>query len=176
MRLPFVYGPRDPLRRLFGVIKRVDDGRKVLLLDRAVAQWRAGRGYVENVAAAIAVSVTSDRAAGRVYNVAEQQVFSELEWTTKVAQAAGFKGEIKVVPSALCPAHLKMPGNLDQHWVPDTSRIRSELNYDELVPLEAALKSSIAWERANPPQQIDPRKLDYAAEDACLASAEAVAS
>ena len=51
LRLPMVYGPGDPLHRLFPILKRIDDGRPALLLDERMAQWRATRGFVENVAA-----------------------------------------------------------------------------------------------------------------------------
>jgi nucleoside-diphosphate-sugar epimerase len=171
LRLPFVYGPRDPLHRLFPIIKRIDDGRRVILLDEEAAQWHGPRGYVENVAVAIAAAVIDLRAANRIYNVAEPRPFTELEWTQKVAQAAGWSGVIKVVPAERSPAHLKLPGNTKQHWIADTSRIRTELGYSETVPLEQALRTTITWQRANPPREIDPKQFDYGAEDACLTPA-----
>ena len=169
LRLPFVYGPRDQLHRLFPILKRIDDGRTTILLEKYVASFRGPRGYVDNVAAAIALAATDERASGRIYNVAEQPCHSEFEWTEIVARAAGFRGEIKVVPSAHAPAHLKPPGNWKQHWSADSSRIRRELDYTEPVPLRKALAETIAWERANPPAQIDPSAFDYKAEDEYLA-------
>lgn len=168
LRLPFVYGPRDRLSRLLPIVKRIADGRKAILLDEAVAQWRAPRGYVDNVAAAIVCAATSDQAAGRIYNVAEEPAYSELEWTRNVTNAAGWQGEIFVVPSSLCPTHLKMPGNWQQHWAADSSRIRRELGYREPVELQEAIKATVAWDRANLPQQVEERLFDYGAEDACL--------
>jgi uncharacterized protein YbjT (DUF2867 family) len=44
------------------------------------ASWRAPRGYVENVAAALALAATDERATGRIYNVAEWPAYSELDW------------------------------------------------------------------------------------------------
>ena len=168
LRLPFVYGPGDRLHRLFPVLKRVDDGRKTILLSEEMAAWRGPRGYVENVAAAIAAAATDERAAGRIYNVAEQPCYSELEWTQVVARAAGFDGEIRVVPSTDAPAHLKSPGNWKQHWSADSSRIRRELGYQEPVALSDALIATIAWERANHPEQVDSAQSDYEAEDEYL--------
>jgi nucleoside-diphosphate-sugar epimerase len=171
LRLPFVYGPRDVKHRLFPIVKRIDDGRKTILMDEATAQWRAPWGHVENVAAAIVAAVASEKASGRIYNVAEPHGFTELQWTKKITEVAGWRGEIRVAPSATAPSHLKISGNLQQHWLADSSRIRRELGYHEPVPLEAAIKTTIAWERANPPQPIDPRQFDYAVEDAYLESA-----
>ena len=169
LRLPFVYGPGDRLHRLYPILKRVDDGRTTILLEQDLAAFRGPRGYVDNVAAAIALAATDERASGRIYNVAEQPCHSEFEWTEIVARAAGFPGEIKVVPSAQSPAHLKPTGNWKQHWSADSSRIRRELDYIEPVPLAKALAETIAWERSNPPAQIDPSTFDYKAEDDCLA-------
>ncbi|PYX67505.1 MAG: NAD-dependent dehydratase, partial [Acidobacteria bacterium] len=60
LRLPMVYGPGDPLHRFFPVIKRVLDGRGRILFSQDMAAWRAPRGYVENVAAAIALAAVSE--------------------------------------------------------------------------------------------------------------------
>src|SRR5574340_386788 len=73
LRLPMVYGPGDPLHRCFPVLKRIADGRQKIPFSADVAAWRAPRGYVEDVAAAIALAATMERAAGKVYNLAEEQ-------------------------------------------------------------------------------------------------------
>ena len=41
------------------------------------------------------------------------------------------------------------PGNLAQHWDADSTRIREELGYREIVPLDEAIRRTLAWERAN---------------------------
>ena len=61
LRLPMVYGPGDHLRRFHPVLKRIDDGRRRILLEESWAAWRSPRGYVDNVAAAIALAAVSDR-------------------------------------------------------------------------------------------------------------------
>src|SRR5215471_14478716 len=88
LRLPMVYGPGDRLHRLFPILKRIADGRRNLLFASDAAAWRGSRGYVENVAHAIALAATSDQASGRVYNIAEPTTFTELEWVGLVAKAA----------------------------------------------------------------------------------------
>ncbi|HEU5056480.1 MAG TPA: NAD-dependent epimerase/dehydratase family protein [Kofleriaceae bacterium] len=167
LRLPMVFGPGDPLHRLFPIVKRVDDRRRVILLDERMAAWRSTRGYVEDAAAAIVLAATAPAARG-VYNVGEV-VQSELEWTRQAAAAAGFTGDVLVVPAASAPPHLHPPGNTAQHWVTDASRIRRELGLAAPTPLETALERTIAWERAHPPARVDPAQYDYAAEDRALA-------
>lgn len=171
LRLPMVYGPGDRLHRLHPILKRIDDGRPSVVFDEEMAQWRGPRGYVENVAVAIALAATSDRAAGGIYNVAEPEALSELAWAQQVAAAADWKGRFVVLPRGSAPTHLLPPGNLAQHWVADTSRIRRELGYAESVDRHEAILRTIAWERANPPATIDPTQFDYEAEDRAIAQA-----
>ena len=172
LRLPMVYGPGDALHRLLPIVKRVADGRRVILFEEKLARWRAPRGYVENVAAAIALAATDDRAAGRVYNVGEQENLSELDWAQRVAAVAGWTGAFVLLPADRMPAHLLMPGNTEQHWSTDTTRIRTELGYGEPIAQEEAIRRTIQWERANP-AAASPHVFDYPAEDA---AAEAQAS
>jgi len=170
LRLPMVYGPGDALHRLMPIVKRVADGRRVILLEEKLARWRAPRGYVENVAAAIVLAATDDRAAGRIYNVGEKENLSELEWAQRVAAVAGWTGEFVLLPADRMPAHLLMPGNTEQHWSTDTTRIRTELGYREPIAQEEAIRRTIEWERANPTSS-SPHAFDYPAEDAALAHA-----
>ncbi len=57
LRLPAVYGPGDKYHRAFEYLKRMDDGREIVLLEESRARWLWTRGYVENVADAIALAV-----------------------------------------------------------------------------------------------------------------------
>lgn len=170
LRLPMVYGPGDPLHRFYPVIKRVMDERRHILFAETLAAWRSPRGFVENVAAAIALAATDQRAAGRIYNVCEEPAFSELEWARKIATAMEWDGEFVVLPVERTPAHLIKPGNAAQHWAASSARIRRELEYKEPVALDEAMRRTIAWERNHPPDKelafLAP--VDYAAEDAAL--------
>jgi len=169
VRLPMVYGPGDPLHRFFPLLKRIDDGRKVILFADVVAEWRGCKGYVENVGAAIALAAVSEKAAGRIYNVAEPDVPTEREWAERVARDTGWPGRIVVLPREKTAKHLILPGNTRQHWVASSQRIREELGFREPVGPEEALRRTIEWERTHPPP-IDPTQFDYAAEDAALSA------
>jgi nucleoside-diphosphate-sugar epimerase len=168
LRLPMIYGPGDHLARFHPILRRIDDGRRAILFEEGIAAWRAARGYVENVAGALALAVVSEQAAGQIYNVAEMPAFSELEWATKIAAATNWDGRFIVLAKERTPAHLLLQGNVAQHWVADSTRIRKELGYQEPVPLEQAIRQTIDWERTHPPAQFNPYKFDYAAEDTAL--------
>jgi nucleoside-diphosphate-sugar epimerase len=170
LRLPAVYGPGDYQHRLFAYVKRMDDWRPAVLLGEGMASWRWTHGYVEDVASAIALAVTDERAAGRSYNVGEQYPPSWAGWVRGIGDAAGRDGEVVAVPDDRLPGHLDWGLDTRQHWVADTSRIRRELGYKETLPREEALRRTVEWERAHPPDEADPASFDYAAEDAALAA------
>ncbi|HSW09316.1 MAG TPA: NAD-dependent epimerase/dehydratase family protein [Bacillota bacterium] len=170
LRLPAVYGPNDPQRRLFGYLKRMDDKRAAILLDARAAQWRWTRGYVEDVAHAIVLAVTNERSQGEVYNVGEIEGLTEMEWVKQIGDAAGWNGRVVAVRKELLPSHLKTDYNWAHHLVADTGRIRRELGYRECVPRNEAVRATVTWERANPPSEVDGSQFDYAAEDAALAA------
>jgi len=169
LRLPMVYGPGDPLHRFFPLLKRCADGRSSILLPDDFAAWRGPRGYVENVAHAIALAATSDQAAGRVYNICEEPSLPELDWQARIAKQMNWPGRFVVLPRERTPKYLLLPGNAAQHVVATSERIRTELGYEELVEIEEAIQRTAAWEQRNPPSTINLQQFDYDAEDAALA-------
>jgi nucleoside-diphosphate-sugar epimerase len=171
LRLPMVYGPGDPLHRFYPVVKRVADRRPHILFPDTMAAWHSPRGYVENVAAAIALAATDARAARRIYNVCEDPSFSELEWARKIAGEMGWEGDFVVLPVARTPRHLLKPGNAAQHWTASSARIRQELGYEEPIAVEEAIRRTIRWQSENPPSVPFLERFDYAAEDAAAAGA-----
>jgi nucleoside-diphosphate-sugar epimerase len=171
LRLPAVYGPGDTNYRLFSHLKRMDDHRPAIVLDETQAHWRWSHGYVENIAAAIVLAVTNDRASGRIYNVGEKSVPTTVERMRSLAKVVGWTGKIVTLPRASLPAHLRDAHDYSQDLAYDTSRIRRELGYSEVVSVDEGLRRTVAWLRAHPPA-LDPLQYDYAAEDAALAIAE----
>jgi nucleoside-diphosphate-sugar epimerase len=170
VRLPQVYGPGDYSHRTFEYLKRMNDGRPVILLPHNVANFRASRGYVEDVAEAIALCVLSEKSAGRVYHVGEQENFTETEWVDRIGHAAGWKGKVVFLPHERLPPSLQNHYGYDtrQDWSIDSSRIRQELGYVEPTPPDVAMQRTVEWERVNPPPKIDAAKYDYTAEDRTL--------
>ncbi len=166
LRLPMVHGPGDPYHRLSPYLKRMDDGRPTILFDEGMARWKCPRGYVEDVAWSIVKAVVDDRAAGRVYNVAEPVAFTEAEWVGKIRDVIGWKGEVVTAPAGRIP----LPYRCEQHLHTDPARIRQELGDIKAVDSFEALARTVAWERANPPAAFQGvGLLDYEAEDSLVA-------
>jgi nucleoside-diphosphate-sugar epimerase len=171
IRLPIVYGPGDYQHRLYPYLRRMDEGRPMILLAGEQAGHRLPRGYVEDVGRAIALCVTAEEAAGKVYHVAEAPA-TEAEWVARLATATGWAGEIVTHPNAELPEPLRQPYDFAQDWSLDTTRIRTELGYTETTAPDEALRRTLTWERANPPAQPDAALFNYAAEDAALVDAK----
>ena len=168
LRLPAIYGARDHHRRLRSYLKRMDDGRQTILLGESIATWKFSRGYVDNVAHAIVLAIESDHAAGEVFNVAEPRAMTESEFVRAIGEAADWHGDVKVIPDTQLPKHLQPTVNFEQNWDVETRWIRSQLGYDELVPVREALRRTVEWERSNPPDE-EPYEYNYEAEDEAIA-------
>jgi nucleoside-diphosphate-sugar epimerase len=168
VRLPMVYGPGDYQHRIFHYLKRMQEGRPAILIPEAAEHHRVPRGYVESVGAGIALAIETGRAAGRSYHIADAAAPTESEWIRAIAETVGWRGEIVPLPPERLPEHLTTPVNFDQDWVLDTSRIREELGYDEVVSFGEGVRRTAEWERANPAATIDPAAYDYEAEDRAL--------
>jgi nucleoside-diphosphate-sugar epimerase len=116
LRLPKVYGPGDnaDLATVYGF--------------RDHPRWRWTHGYVENVAAAIVLVALHPAAANRIYNVGE-------EHTPTVGE------RLAKLPASPVATGTNEELNFEQDIVYDTTRIRSELDYRELVSEPEAMRT-----------------------------------
>ncbi len=161
LRLPAVYGPGDRRRHLVGrYLRRMDSRTGPLDIDAAMARWRCTRGYVDDVAEAIALASVDPRASGRTYNVGESDPVAEGNWVREIARVAGYAGT--VVERKREDLSSSVARELDERdfahdLVTDTSRIRAELGWTPRVPADEALSASIAWERKLDRESAGPR-------------------
>jgi nucleoside-diphosphate-sugar epimerase len=168
VRLPMIYGPGDYQHRLYPYLKRMDDGRKTILLPHSAENWMAPRGFVGNIAKAIELCAFHPRAAGRIFNVADSFLRTEREWIHEIGVAAGWDGEIVALPDSRMPKHLAPDLDFSQDWTVDSERIRQDLGYFEIYSQKEALRKTVDWERAHPPEKVNPADFDYALEDTAL--------
>jgi len=127
LRLPKVYGPND--------------GGHFPLLAATPAEhwnWRWTHGYVEDVAHAIVLAALKPSAGG-VYNVGEAEALSVAQrldgWDVRPADEG---------PAA----HLVKQFDFSQDMVYDTSRIRHDLGYRELVTYEEGMRRTLGTARS----------------------------
>src|SRR5262249_21302131 len=105
-------------------------------------------GLAEDVAEAVTLAAINSLSAGRVYNVGESDASRMAERLAGLARAAGWRGRIfGGSPSELDQAD-RMAYDCAHHIAYDTTRIRRELGYREVIPAEAALARTLEYEMA----------------------------
>ncbi len=171
LRLGGVHGPRT--YRYYPYLRRMLEARPAIVLDAAWGRWRGTQAYSENVADAIVLAATDERAAGRVYNVGNEEALSVAEVIELIARVAGWPGHVLTLPADDLPEVLRERGGLDQDFLLDTTRIRTDLGYRERVDLREGLRRTVDWMRLHPPAADDrhpllQRPTDYAAEDTVI--------
>jgi len=176
LRLPAVYGPRDPLAREWFFIKRVLDGRpRIAVPDGGLSLFH--RGYVDDVARAVALALENPHAVGRTYNVGHEQLLTVRGIAELVARVMDHEWEIVSVAGNQLPA--TNPFATPHHIVYDLRRIRAELGYQESISLQEGMRRTVSWLLANPPapeawglaRYLGHDAFDYPTEDAAIAAA-----
>lgn len=167
LRLPAIYGPKDEQYRFRRYIKPMIDGRPAIIMPEDWSRWRFSHEYVDNVAHAVVLAIENERAIGQTFNVAEVETPAQRERALDIGELFGWSGRVISLADDRCPEHLLVKTNLSQHLIVDSSKIRTELAYEEIVPKHEALEKTIEWQLANPPE-VEPVEFDYDAEDAAL--------
>lgn len=170
LRLPMVYGPGDRQHRFRDMVKHMADGRPAILYPNFSANWTSTYGFVDNVAAAIALAATHEAASGETFNVADVNDLPQKGWASAIADQMGWQGEIILASLADLPekrAALASGGNLNQDLRIDASRIGDLLGFVAPVDFETSLKRMIAYELEHL-DEIAAEDFDYEADDAFL--------
>ncbi|ASJ56958.1 NAD-dependent dehydratase [Brevibacillus formosus] len=154
LRLPMVYGPHDYQHRVYPYLQQMRDGRPYILLEEGFASWRWARGYVEDIAHAICLVATDDRARNQIYHVAEEQCLSMREWIERIGSIYGWNGKVITAPSTELPNEWVPQLETKQHVQLDTAKIRRELGYTEQTTTEESMRRTIAWEIDHPPENM----------------------
>ena len=174
-RYPYMYGPYQPVPREWSIVRRVLDGRRrMVVADGGLTLHH--HGYTANVAHGVLLAVDRpERAAGRVYNVGDDEVLSVAQVIGIAARVLGAEMELVSLPyERAVPARPLLAQPLPTHRVMDLTRIRSELGYRDLVPARDAVGLTARWLAEHPLAPDAPEALvlgdpfDYAAEDALM--------
>lgn len=171
-RYPYVYGPHQLAPREWCVVRRVLDRRtRIVVADEGLTLHH--HGYTENLAHALVLAV--DRpgaAAGKVFNVGDEEVLSVRQVIEIVADALGHRFEIVSMPHDLAlPARPMLAQPLPTHRVMDLTRLRVDLGYRDRVPARAALAHTARWLAEHPiavgasEETVLTDPFDYDAED-----------
>lgn len=147
LRLPVVYGERDPLRREEMVLRRVRAKRTRMPMGEGKLRWT--RAWVRDVARAVGQAV--DRGVrDETLNLGENTTPTMREWIQMILEAADYDMELVTVTDQLVPADLALTRTFAQDLVTDSTRARELLDWKTTGPREAVAQS-VAWHLANPP-------------------------
>lgn len=171
-RYPMIYGPRNPHAWEWSTVRRVLDGRRWMIVpDGGLAvHTRCG---ARNAAHSVLLALDhAGVAAGKAYNLGDDDQFSIRQWIELTAAHLGVDIELVSLPGdvpnpgwALFPFRYRG----SPHVLVDTHLIRSELGYADVLPAREGLIETVDWlveqaeDAAANPVVIDP--FDYAAED-----------
>lgn len=145
LRLPMVYGPGDYQHRMWEQLQKMIAGETAIQISPVEAVWKSSRGFVDDVGAAIALAILREEAAGKVYNVAEPLSLTTTQWIEEIGAAFGWDGRLIIEGDG------PQEYDLRQDLTIDTTRIRTELGFDEHTPHDEAIRRTVEWETANPP-------------------------
>jgi nucleoside-diphosphate-sugar epimerase len=161
LRWPMCYGPNDGQRREWFVLGRIHAGRKRIPVGSG--QWLSTKGYAEDIANGCKLAIENDDVRGEIFNLGESYVYPMGVWTQMIVDAAGSDAELVRVPDDKLPDDMGLTGIVPQHFVTDCSKARRVLGTTDTDHREA-LKSTVEWHLANPPQV----EQDFSADDAAL--------
>jgi nucleoside-diphosphate-sugar epimerase len=146
LRFPAVVGPGE-YRRFRRWLQPMLRGDAELRIQQGWAQWRWTHGIAEDIAEAVVLAATTPASAGRIYNTGELHAPAMADRLAEFASGIGWGGRIVEVPASELAEADRMPHDFSHHIFYDTTRIRAELGYQEVVPHEAALRRILEYER-----------------------------
>jgi len=183
LRYPWIYGPRQMMPREWSIIRRILDGRKYLLLPDSGLHIDS-MGYAENAAHATLLAVDKpEESAGQIYNVRDEVALTVRQRVELIAKVMNYEWELVNIPSELARAtypfvlpnaRRDVPLPFLQHRLIDISKIKTQLGYRDVVPVEEAIERTVKWflEHRPLPGGEEETNLgdpfDYAAEDSII--------
>jgi nucleoside-diphosphate-sugar epimerase len=171
-RYPYVYGPHQLVPREWLVVRRILDGReRIIVPDDGLTLHH--HGYTENLAHALLLAVEQPvAAAGKVFNVGDEEVLSIRQVIEIIARALGERLEIVSMPFEIAvPSRPLLTQPLPTNRVLDVGRVRADLGYRDRVPARDAVAHTARWLVEHPclpggeEEMVLTDPFDYAAED-----------
>jgi nucleoside-diphosphate-sugar epimerase len=162
LRYPNLYGPRQLAPREWSIVRRILDGRRTIpVMDGGLTL--ESRAYVENAAQAALLAIDDPvTSSGKVYHVADLVTPTDGERAQAIAAAMGVEIELVNYPrQAGMPAFFWGGGrNLEamgqpgppptHHKLLDSTKIREELGYRDIVGFEEAVSRTVEYYKEHP--------------------------
>jgi nucleoside-diphosphate-sugar epimerase len=172
LRYPTLYGPRVAHNWEWLIIRRILDNREVIYLPDGGLSIHSRMAWANASEAVLRAVDRPGTAAGNAYNVADLDQFALRDWVRLIAGLMGAELDIRSVPGEIPSPGWAMfafgyPA-LSHHFLLDSTKIRRELGYEDVLDPAQALGETIAWTEKHP-EIVDATMnlfFDYAREDA----------
>jgi nucleoside-diphosphate-sugar epimerase len=176
LRYPRVYGPRQLIPDMWPIVKRALDRRPHIVVPGDGLRIRA-LGFAENMAHTVLLAVDKPQSAGQIYNVGDERYLTLKERVSLIAKFIGHRWKVVEAQHPWAEAIAYSYAGPTYHTMLDTSKIRAELGYRDVVPAEEGLRRTVAWLVENHSTVITERAAkvlgdtyDYAFEDRFIAA------
>jgi nucleoside-diphosphate-sugar epimerase len=147
VRLPLIYGPGDPDRRVQCYAERLRAGP--IIMTRSQAAWRQSRCFVRDAAQAItSAAIRDDKARSfDIFNVSDGADLSEADWVELIAETLGPLSHPAYIEHSeeAQPLVSDFPSDSDysQHLAVDSRRIRTALGWKASTEFGLALDETV---------------------------------
>ncbi len=176
---PLIYGPRQPGSQDWCAVRRVLDRRRHFIIADGGIKIEA-RAFTENAAHAVLLAIDQPEvSAGQKYVVQDDTVYTMRQRIEAIARILGHTFEFVDMPWDLAvPCHVMWRYMRDCR-LRDTSKIRRELGYRDVVDAYAGLQQSVHWlieTRARDGAELEAQladPFDYGREDVLIAKWQA---
>ena len=145
LRLPAVYGPRDPARRFGAIVDALDRGERTLPRRGGTFRWT--HAHVDDVGLAIVLACEARLGGAQVFNVGEANTPTMSDRADAIARELGVT--ICWEEPAELPAEFGLFGPMPNDFVSDSAAIRAALGYRESLGGDDAIASLVAGLRAS---------------------------
>lgn len=174
-RYPYVYGPYQLVPREWCVIRRILDKRPhIVVADGGLTLFT--HGYAANLAHAVLLAIDKPEASsGQLYNCGDEEQLTLHQVIEVISDVMKYEWDIVNMPNSL--AHPARPYTMQEtshHRVVDLTKIKKQLGYRDVYPVEEAIAKTVEWYLQNRPEpggEIEKRLQDpfnYEAEDRLL--------
>lgn len=163
LRYPLIYGPRAVPPVEWYWVKRILDGRQQLILPGG-GMTIVQRGYAQNLAHAVVLTLGKECAAGQIYNTGDERSLTIKGIVDIITGTLGHQWDL--IPVSADSAPQANPYGTFSHTLLDLSKIKSELGYRDIVGVEEATRRTALWLKDNSPMAQElAQAFTYADED-----------
>lgn len=143
VRPPMIFGERDKQRRFGWVADNARPDTPFAIDERAYG-WLNSYGFVEDIAEAMVLAALHPKAVGRIYNVGQDFVRPAHGWAERLLPFLGLDIPVVAAPAGSGVwADRADASDLRYPLTVDTTRIRQELGFAEIVDEDTALERTL---------------------------------